>query len=184
MESKFNQFQAQVIGKSIEKEDSSNLDQCMDLIFAWCDFLGIPRDTVRHPVAYQVWTNATDETKKYFDLLTNTLTFIPKAGDIAVFGTKVGNAGHVSIDTGKSNVINLNTLDQNWDTQHYNLGIQNGQLIPYTRLVTHNWYYGIIGFLRPKINQGDDVIVNEIKSIIDSSQSPHDKLSSIRALLA
>src|SRR5258706_15444663 len=102
MQDKFNAFFNQVNGKSIEKEDPSAPDQCMDLIFAWCDTLGIPREAVRHQYAYQVWQYPTATTLQYFDLLQNTLTFIPQVGDIAVFGTSVGFAGHVSIDTGKS----------------------------------------------------------------------------------
>ena len=152
MQDTFNQFQAIVLNKSIEVEDPANADQCMDLIFAWCDFLKIPREAVRHQYAYQVWDNPTPQTTEFFTLFPNTITFVPQAGDIGVFGTSVGFAGHVSIDTGKSNLINYLSLDQNWDTQHFNKGTDpvTGKLVPYTRNVTHYFYNGVKGFLRPK----------------------------------
>lgn len=145
MQDKFNQFFNDWNGKSLEVEDPSALDQCMDLLDGWVDKLGIPRETIRHSVAYQVWTMPNDLTRQYFDLVQNTATYIPPVGAVAVFGTTVGNSGHVSVVAPGTNIFNLTTFDQNWDTLHYNL---NGK--PYCRIVTHNFYKGIIGFLVPK----------------------------------
>ncbi|MDD5407034.1 MAG: hypothetical protein PHE73_08870 [Sulfurovaceae bacterium] len=186
MNDKYNSFYNQTINQSIEKEDSIALDQCMDLIFAWCDVLSIPREAVRHQYAYQVWDQANDTTKQYFDLLLNTPTFIPQMGDIAVFKQIAGiPVGHVSIDTGKSDINNLITLDQNWDTIHYyHIDPKTGARIPYTRVVNHYGYYGCIGFLRPKLLPvGDDVLLNQIQAIVNGSGTPQDKILKIREVL-
>src|SRR5437588_579070 len=120
MQDKFNQFYNFWNNKSAEAEDSSALDQCMDLLFKYLDFLGIDRASIRHQYAYQVWALMNDLTKKYFDVFPNTPSFIPQPGDIAVF--KIINGipvGHISIVGIGSNINDLITFDQNWDTLHY-----------------------------------------------------------------
>jgi hypothetical protein len=151
MQDKFNQFFAKYNNQSVETEDPTALDQCMDLIFALCDFLGIPRDTIRHQFAYQVATPNPD-TLQYFEWIPNSPTNIPTVGDIIVFKICAGiPVGHVSIETGKSNSLNLVSFDQNWNTINYNHGYDKyGNLIPYCRQVTHNNYYGVNGWWHPK----------------------------------
>lgn len=151
MQNKFNQFFAKYNNKSVEVSDPSALNQCMDLAYAWCDFLGIPRDTIKRQFAFQIAT-LNPNTLQYFDWIPNTPTNIPTVGDIMVFKIISGiPVGHVSIETGKSNQLNAVTFDQNWDTVHYNKGYNAyGNLTPYSRLVTHNYYYGIVGWLHPK----------------------------------
>ena len=154
VESLFNGFIAQWDGKSCEMEDPSALDQCMDLAFAWVDALGIPRDTIRHGYAYQVWATPNPDTTTYFDLIPNTPDVIPLKGDLAIFGTVNGiPVGHISIETGKSDVNNLITFDQNWDTLHYYHLDEQGNHIPYCRTVVHANYYDCVGFLRPKTTE-------------------------------
>lgn len=173
--------------QSVEVEDITALDQCMDLAFEYLNRLGIDRASIRHQYAYQVWTSPTDLTRQYFDLFPNTPTFIPQVGDIAVF--KIINGipvGHISIVMPGTTLMNLITFDQNWDTLHYYHLDANGNHIPYCRTVVHNGYYGCAGFLRPKLANipiGEDVIINKIKTIIDSSLSPHDKITQIKAIL-
>jgi hypothetical protein len=182
MQDTFNKFFAKNNNQSVEVEDPSNLDQCMDLAFAWCDFLGIPRDTIRHQFAYQIQTPNPD-TLKYFDWIPNTPTNIPTVGDIIVFKIISGiPVGHVSIETGKSNQLNAVTFDQNWDTVHYNKGYDKyGNLIPYSRQVTHNNYYGVAGWLHPKtINQTLD---QKIHDIIYSGIGDTQKVLAIQALI-
>lgn len=133
----FEQLVAQNLGKPVEKEDPTNVDQCMDWIFAYVDALGIPRSTVRHLLAYQVWTQATNETRQYFDLIPNTTTFVPKKGDIGVFGTGVGTAGHVCLTDGNGDTKTFQSADQNW----------NGH--KYIEYIWHN-YNSFLGVLRPK----------------------------------
>jgi len=166
MDQKFQQFKTSVIGQFIEREDNSNYAQCFDLAFAWCDFLGIPRDTIRHRYAYQIFTQPTEKTKQYFDIIPNSPNNIPQVGAIVVFGTVVGVAGHVSIETGKSNIKDCLTLDQNWGTP---LSVKE---------VTHPLYKGVLGWLQPKmmppVSQNDQIIA--IKAILYSSVSPQEKI--------
>lgn len=152
MQNTFDQWFAKVNGQSIEREDSSNLDQCFDLAFDWCDTLNIPRDAIRHEFAYQIWTLANDTTKQYFDLIPNTADFVPQVGDVGIYDTTVGPAGHVAMENGVGDTTSHNSADQNWDTLHFNKGTdpKTGLLVPYTRLVNHN-YNGFLGVLRPKI---------------------------------
>lgn len=174
MNDKFQAWFNQVNGKAIEAEDPSNKNQCMDLMFNWCDFIGIPRETVRHYYAYQVFTQPNDMTRKYFDIVYNGPTNTPQVGDIVVFGQQVGLAGHVAIDTGKSNAKDVLTEDQNW----------NGLL--YARPITHYNYYGVLGWLHPKQQtspDGDDIKVNKIQAVVNGSASPHDKIIQVRQIL-
>lgn len=147
----FTDFFNEYNGKSVEKEDASNLDQCFDLAFAWCDALQIPRDAIRHLNAFQIYTDATDITRQYFDLIENTPEAVPQVGDIVVFSTVVGPAGHVSIANGIGDTNSFQSFDQNWDTARDNHGTDpvTGLLIPYSHLVTHT-YNGVLGWLRSK----------------------------------
>ena len=149
---KFNRFFSLNINETVEVNDPTNFAQCMDLAYAWCDTLKIPRDAIRHLYAHQVYTQPTATTRKYFDLYKNTLTFIPRVGDLAVFKATSGNvAGHIAVVTDKSTLFHLVTLDQNWDTAHYyHIDPKTKKRVPYTRIVVHRFYSGCIGFLRPK----------------------------------
>jgi hypothetical protein len=191
---KFNQFLTLVhAGKyninhrpdEVEVEDSSAFDQCMDLLFAYCDFLGIPRETVRHQYAYQIWQNQTDLMKKYFDIFPNTATFIPQTGDVALFGIINGiPVGHVDLVGIGSTINNLISYSQNWDTLHYyHIDIQ-GNHIPYCRTIVHTNYYGCVGFLRPKLQLSpDDQIIGKIRTIIDSATTSTDKRAQIKQIV-
>lgn len=185
MQDKFNQFLNLYNNKSVEAEDPSALDQCMDLAFKYCDFLGIDRLAIRHPYAYQVWAQPNDTTRKYFDLFPNTTTFIPQVGDIAVFGITNGiPVGHISIVGLGSNLYNLISFDQNWDTIHYYHLDAQGNRLPYCRTVIHAGYYGCVGFLRPKSQSSVDKLIpsSQILSILNGSGSDGDKLIKIKAL--
>ena len=137
----FNQYN----GKPVETEDPSNRDQCMDLAFAWCDALGIPRETIRHLYAYQVFTEPNDATRQHFQLIPNTPDGVPEQGDLIVFSTVVGPAGHICIATGTGDANTFQSFDQNW----------NGHA--YTETVGHS-YNGVLGWLRSEDtgSDGDD----------------------------
>ncbi len=128
------------LGKPVEREDASNLDQCYDWFFAYCDALKIPRDAVRHLYAYEIWTKATDQTRQYFDLIPNTPTGVPQKADVPIFDTTVGTAGHVCVADGNvSGTTTFQSTDQNW----------NGH--KYVEYIWHN-YNGCLGWLRPKVS--------------------------------
>ncbi len=132
------QLVAQNLGKPVEREDPTNVDQCFDWAFAYVDALGIPRSAIRHLRAYEIWTLATDETKKYFDFIPNTPAGVPQKGDMVIFGTAVGISGHVCVASGNNDgTKTFQSTDQNW----------NGHA--YVEYVWHN-YTGVLGWLRPK----------------------------------
>lgn len=159
MDTKFNQFFSLYNGKPVEKEDSSNLNQCFDLAFAWVDLLNIPRETIRHFYAYQIYTLAGDVTKQYFDLIPNTPDGVPQAGDLVVFGQAVGVAGHVCVANGTGDVNTFDSEDQNWSGKQYAM------------LVHHN-YNGVLGWLRPKTQVTTDyqTLYNQEKAVVEKLQ--------------
>lgn len=134
--------------QSWEVEDPSNRDQCFDLALGWCDALGVPRETIRHLNASEIWTEPTDLAVQYFNFIPNTPNGVPQRGDIVVFSGKVG---HVSVATGKGDTNFFESFDQNWDTTHFNAGKDpnTGLLIPICRFVTHQ-YNDVLGWLSPK----------------------------------
>jgi CHAP domain len=137
------EFVAKYKGQPVEVEDSSNRDQCMDLALAWTDNLGISRAAIRRLYAYQVFTAPNDVTRQYFDLISRDKN-VPSPGDLVVWGTGVGTAGHIAIFV-SGDASNFTSFDQNWDTANYHT--PNGD--PYSRLVNHNYNY-VIGWLHPK----------------------------------
>jgi hypothetical protein len=130
-------------GQPLEVEDSSNRDQCMDLAFGWCDNLGIPHAAIRHLYAYQAFTAPNDTTRQYFDLIAINKN-VPSPGDLVVWGTGVGTAGHIAIFV-SGDASNFTSFDQNWDTANYHTA--SGE--PYCRLVKHSYNY-VIGWLHPR----------------------------------
>lgn len=134
-------------GSPVEVSDPSNKNQCMDWAFKYCQLIGIPFTSIRHLFAYQVYTEPTAETRKYFDLVPNSPNYVPPAGSLAVWGTKVGRAGHIAVVLSGSTRTNLVTADQNW----------NGH--SYVERVNHANYYGVIGFLVPKTSAVPAIVV-------------------------
>lgn len=90
--------------------------------------------------AYMIYTNFDNQpTKKYFTKIANTPSFVPKKGDIVVWGKSLnGEDGHVAIATGEGNTKYFYSYDQNW----------LGRNDPCTRIY-HN-YNHVLGVLRPK----------------------------------
>lgn len=170
MQDKFQQLYNLYNGKYVEAEDSSNYAQCMDLVFKWLDILGIPRDTIRHLYAYQVWTLPFDSTKKYFDFIPNGPTNIPEVGDVAVFNQQVGYAGHIAIVAPGSTARDLVTFDQNWGKDKY------------CHRVVHTNYYATFGWLHPK-SVVKPVTLQQIHDIIWSNDTADNKLYKLQQLM-
>ena len=124
-------------GKPVEVSDPSNAFQCMDWAFQFCDELGIPRETIRHLYAFQSWTIPNDLTLQYFDYIPNTPNGIPVLGDVLVFSTGVGPAGHIAV-VQKADINNVTSMDQNWNGHSYCEYIQHP-------------YDNILGWLRPYV---------------------------------
>ena len=122
-------------GKPCEVEDPTNIFQCYDLCFAYCDFINIPRSAIRHLNAFQIWTQPNDETIKYFEMIPNTPNGVPQVGDIVIFSTLVGPAGHFSLANGTGDSNSFVSFEQNWAGKKF------------ATLVTHQ-YEGVLGWLR------------------------------------
>jgi hypothetical protein len=171
MQSNFDKFYNLYNGKSIEFSDITNKFQCMDGAGKWCEFLGIPYEAIRHLYAYQVWTQPTDLTRKYFDLIPNGPTNVAQIGDLVIFGTKVGYAGHISVGTNKSNSINYVGFEQNWNGRQY------------MTTVTHYNYFGVLGWLRPKTSVGiPQTYQQKVHDIVYSSIQDTQKVLAIQAI--
>lgn len=104
--------------------------QCVDLVQFFAKWLGYGRFTGN---AIDLWNQAGSN----YVQIPNTPSFVPQAGDIAVWGRSFGNGyGHVGICTGNGNRDWFESLDANWGDSR-------------ALVVRHN-YVGFLGVLRPK----------------------------------
>lgn len=133
----FSRFYNNVIGQAVEVSSVSAPMQCLDGAYLWIFCNNVPKVTIQHGSAYQVFTNPNAETKKYFDIIPNTPTFVPKTGDLGVYGQGVGPHGHIGICTGEGDVNTFKMFEQNWSGKKY------------MRVNTHN-YKSFLGVLRLK----------------------------------
>ncbi len=107
----------------------------MDLAFAWCDAMGVPREMIRHLHAYEVWTKPLDSAPQYFDYIPNTPSGFPKEGDLVVFNQGVGPSGHIRIATDKATASAFTSFDQNWN------GVTSAQLVEHTYEHVYGWLH-------------------------------------------
>jgi hypothetical protein len=146
MQDKLNQFILNLQGQFVEVSDRTNIYQCMDLAYLWVFALGYPKSTIQKLYASEVFTQPTDLTRQYFDLLPNTPAFIPQDGDIAVFSNKVllngsyVDVGHIGVALGGGTVSYFRCFEQNWPIGTY----------PAIRLRNYNTPK-LLGVLRPKV---------------------------------
>jgi hypothetical protein len=159
MEEKFDTFRANIPDQAIEVSDKSNEFQCMDLAYLWTFVLGFPKGTIQHQFAYQVFTNASDLTRKYFEIIANSATAVPQKGDVVVFsdkkldGSPFNAAGHIAIATGVGDTRTFESLDQNWGDKK-------------VKVVSHNYDNPVVlGWLRPKLTTAD--IISDLKTKLD-----------------
>ena len=109
----FGQFLAKYDNTFIEYYDSSNLNQCFDLVSQWFDYIGykflLPLGVLN---AYQVWK--LPKLTSYFDMIENTPSAIPKVGDVVVWSKSYnGGAGHIGIATGGGDTKFFDAFEQN-----------------------------------------------------------------------
>jgi hypothetical protein len=130
----FNEFITKWTGQPVDF-DGIYPNQCMDLMHQYVyDVLGITDKTrLARPLAYQVFTDFTET--NLFTKIANTPDGVPQNGDIVVFGTYVGSAGHVCIFI-NGDVNTFNSFDANWPTES----------LPHVQ--AHN-YNGVLGWLHP-----------------------------------
>lgn len=177
MKEKFEKFFNKYNGKPCEVNDPSNLNQCFDLAYAWCDELGVPRDAIRHLYASEIYSKPNDITVKHFEFIPNTPLAIPHIGDVVVF--KGGVAGHVSIATGQGDTNTFESFDQNWNTDPNDKA--NKCIV-----ITHA-YDNVLGFLRfrqPVVSVASPITdQTKINLIIDPNGNPME-VQAIRSKLA
>lgn len=133
---KLNRFVENTIGNFQEVSYEKAPFQCMDLAYEWVFCLDIPKSTIQHLYAYEVFTKPNDLTREYFEIIPNTKSFIPQDGDLAVY--KGGEAGHIAIALGGGNTSKFLQYEQNKPLgTNPHIGESN--------------YANCLGFLRPKV---------------------------------
>ncbi len=124
------QFFSQNDGQGIDL-DGAYGNQCVDLINKYVrDVLGI---SPWGGNAIDKWSNYPTD---HFDRIENTPTGVPTEGDIVVWGSKIGQYGHVAIFS-KGDANAFDSFDQNWpigSVSHFQ----------------HHTYNGVLGWLRFK----------------------------------
>lgn len=102
-------------GKYVEKYDSTNLNQCVDLIVAYVQEVMQKPELIPMGVgnASQLWTKDTTITPHTVKIA-NTPDAIPHEGDIVVWSSSYnGGAGHVGIATGWGGLSQFECFEQN-----------------------------------------------------------------------
>lgn len=133
----FDKYFAERIGVGIDYDKKYGI-MCFDLandysvnLIGGKQFLGMS--------AFEIYTNFDNQPgKELYERIPNTPEFVPIKGDIMVWGTGIGEHGHVAICNGEGDTTWFKSYDQNW-------GVKNA---PVT-LIKHN-YNAVLGVLRPK----------------------------------
>lgn len=133
----FDKYFAERIGVGLDYDGVYNV-QCFDLandysvnLIGGKAFIGMG--------AYEIYTNFDNQPgKELYERIPNTPEFVPQKGDIMVWGTGIGQWGHVAICTGEGDTTWFNSYDQNWGSKN----------APVT-LIKHS-YNAVLGVLRPK----------------------------------
>jgi len=110
-----NEFIQKYQGEFVERYDSSNLNQCLDLVLEWIDAQGhgdlIPLGVLN---AYELWTKTPSKMLEFYEKIPNTTDAIPLPGDIIVWSKAFnGTAGHTGIATGWAGQTKLDVFVQN-----------------------------------------------------------------------
>lgn len=140
MNDKLVRFIDNLIGQFVEVSYKEAIYQCMDLAYNWVFCLDIPKATIQHTYAYQVYTDANDFTRQYFDVIPNLKETIPQVGDLVIWNKTSGNiAGHIAV------VIEATQTKMKVFEQNKPLGTNAH--------VQDESYTNCLGFLRPKYAQ-------------------------------
>ena len=123
-------------GKAVDK-DGAYGPQCMDIYNLYQEEV-FGKKAIGAPYARDVW-NKDMYNKELFNKIENTLEFVPKLGDVALWDGSSRNIpyGHLSICTGKGDINSFESFDQNFNK-------------PYCEFTTHDYSNGFRGVLRPK----------------------------------
>lgn len=133
----FDKYFAERIGVGIDYDGNYGV-QCFDLANDYSVNL-INGKAFVGMGAYEIYTNFNNQpAHDLYERIPNTPEFVPIKGDIMVWGTGIGQWGHVAVCTGEGDTTWFNSYDQNW----------GGKNEPVT-LIKHN-YNAVLGVLRPK----------------------------------
>ncbi len=146
----YNEFIKIYKGKSFDYDGVSGV-QCVDLVKQYLNkVFGIKPGSWGNAKDYYEDYNSNKTLKANFTRIANTPEFVPKKGDIAVWGTGLGNKyGHIAIATGEGTTSYFYSYDLNW----------NGKTV---KKVKHT-YKGFLGVLRAKDQEKITGITNKIK---------------------
>ena len=146
----YNEFIKTYKGKSFDYDGVSGV-QCVDLVKQYLNkVFGIKPGSWGNAKDYYEDYNSNKTLKANFTRIANTPEFVPKKGDIAVWGTGLGNKyGHIAIATGKGTTSYFYSYDLNW----------NGKTV---KKVKHT-YKGFLGVLRAKDQEKITGTINKVK---------------------
>ena len=112
----FDQFIKKHLGKAMDYDGVSGV-QCVDLAKYYLDeVFGIKAGAWGDARAYYENYSAHSELTNNFTRIANSASFVPKKGDITVWGKDVSsshNCGHIAIAKGVGNTSSFYTYDQN-----------------------------------------------------------------------
>lgn len=146
----YQEFKNKWLGKAIDWDKNYGA-QCVDVYRQYCNDIGFKQSP---PVvgAKDIWNTYL---KTDFDKVENTPTGVPPQGCVLIWGTVVGQYGHVAI-CDKATTKSFVSIDQNWP-------VDNGNGVLHE--VTHN-YNGLLGWLIPKSSIINDM-TDEQKRILE-----------------
>ncbi len=145
----FDEFVKTYKGKRIDYDKAYGV-QCVDLAKLYIDkVLGIKPQSIGNAEAYWNRYETLNYLKSNFEKIENYPAFIPKKGDIAVWGLKHNKWGHIAICDGEGTTSYFYSYDENWGGRGQGM----------TR-IKHSYKSGFEGVLRPR-NQTILVTENE-----------------------
>lgn len=147
----YEEFKNKWLGKSIDWDGYYGA-QCFDVYRQYCKELGLGQSP-KVTGAKDIWDTYI---KDDFDRVSNTPDGVPPKGSVLIWGTGVGQYGHVAI-CDRATKTSFVSIDQNWP-------VDNGKGVLHE--VTHN-YNSLLGWLIPKQKTITDTMTEEQKRILD-----------------
>jgi hypothetical protein len=170
MQDKVNAFFLKYNYKPLDYDNSYGY-QCMDLYHYYVTEVlpGFPHPP--QPGAAWLWNNYDSQ---YYERIENTITAVPKLGDILIWGTKAGGGfGHVAIYK-EGNVFSFTSFDQNWPAGSY------------CHFQGHNYFGGLLGWIRPKqqnVPSTDEQKEKQIRDELARQDTSTNHINKIKAIV-
>lgn len=163
----FDEFIKKYTNKGIDYDGYYGF-QCVDLFRQYAKEVLNFNQLPPVPYAKDFWGIVTPDYEK----IANTPTGVPKKGDVIIWNSKVGIAGHIAVFI-SGNVNTFNSFDQNWPA---------GTLC---HVQNHN-YTGVQGWLRPKNIDTDPLAktIAAVKVACDEQTTNVNKISKIKYLMS